>query len=65
VKRITLALVACNLLWGSLAFAAEDKMQDTYRRKTREMREQQGKEDKEREAAKKRAQEKKRKGQAK
>lgn len=63
MKRLTLALVACNLLWGSLA--AEDKMQDTYRRKTREMSEKQRKEDKEREAAKKRAQEKKRKGQAK
>ena len=64
MKRITLALVACNLLLGS-ALAAEDKIQDTYRRKTREMKEQQGKEDKEREANKKRAEEKKRKGQAK
>lgn len=61
-------MIAMYVLWGGLlAMAAEDKdkIQDTYRRKTREMKEQQGKEDKERETAKKRADEKKRKGQAK
>lgn len=49
MRRLTLALVAANLLWGSLA--AQE--QDTYRRKTREMREQQQREDKKREDAKK------------
>jgi hypothetical protein len=62
-------LIAFNVLWGGLLMAqpaaAEDKIQDSYRRKTREMREQQGKEDKAREDAKKREQDKKRRGQAK
>ena len=59
-------LIALNVLWGGLLMAiAEDKIQDSYRRKTREMKEQHGKEDKEREAAKKREQEKKRRERAK
>ena len=59
-------LIVLNVLWGGLLMAiAEDKTQDSYRRKTREMKEQQGKEDKEREAAKKREQEKKRRERAK